>query len=100
MVAGKDLEKRKRVMQRSIRLGHCICDPKKACPCDVLKEQDCCPCAGERLAQLREHLQVTLQKIAELQGRLWELAVEFHGRAIGGDGLLQLLCAALAFSEV
>jgi len=49
MVAGKDLEKRKRVMQRSIRLGHCICDPKKACPCDVLKEQDCCPCAGERL---------------------------------------------------
>jgi len=49
MVAGKDLEKRKRVMQRSIRLGHCICDPKQPCPCDVLKQQDCCPCAGERL---------------------------------------------------
>ena len=45
----KDLSKRKRVMQRSIRLGHCICDPKKPCPCDVLKERDVCLCAGERM---------------------------------------------------
>jgi selenide,water dikinase len=45
----KDLEKRRRVMQRSMRLGHCICDPKKACPCDTLREKDICPCAGERL---------------------------------------------------
>jgi len=45
----KDLEKRKRIMQRSIRLGHCICDPKKPCPCDLLKEKDVCLCAGERL---------------------------------------------------
>ncbi|MHC4178272.1 MAG: selenide, water dikinase SelD, partial [Planctomycetota bacterium] len=49
MVVTKDLEKRKRVMQRSMQLGHCICDPKKACPCDVLRERDICPCAGERL---------------------------------------------------
>ena len=45
----KDLARRKRIMQRSMRLGHCICDPKKACPCDVLKEKDVCLCAGERL---------------------------------------------------
>jgi len=45
----RDLGKRKRVMQRSMQLGHCICDPKKACPCDVLREKDVCPCAGERL---------------------------------------------------
>jgi selenide,water dikinase len=45
----KDLEKRKRVMQRSMQLGHCICDPKKPCPCDTLRQQDVCPCAGERL---------------------------------------------------
>lgn len=44
-----DLEKRKRVMQRSMRLGHCICDPKKPCPCDLLREKDVCLCAGERL---------------------------------------------------
>ena len=44
-----DLEKRKRVMQRSMRLGHCICDPKKPCPCDLLRERDVCLCAGERL---------------------------------------------------
>ena len=31
----KDLAKRKRVMARSMRLGHCICNAKKSCPCDV-----------------------------------------------------------------
>lgn len=44
----KDMEKRRRVMARSMQLGHCICDPKKSCPCDVYREQDLCPCAGER----------------------------------------------------
>jgi selenide,water dikinase len=48
-MAVKDIEKRRRVMQRSMQLGHCICDPKKPCPCDVLREKDVCPCAGERL---------------------------------------------------
>jgi selenide, water dikinase len=43
----KDLEKRKRVMARSMRLGHCICNAKKTCPCDILRERDVCPCAGE-----------------------------------------------------
>ena len=47
----KDLEKRKRVMSRSMRLGHCICEPKKACPCDVFRQKDVCPCAGERLEE-------------------------------------------------
>jgi selenide,water dikinase len=45
----KDIEKRKRVMARSMRLGHCICDAKRSCPCDVLREKDVCPCAGESL---------------------------------------------------
>lgn len=44
-----DLAKRRRVMQRSMRLGHCICDPKKPCPCDLFKDRDVCLCAGERL---------------------------------------------------
>ncbi len=44
-----NMERRKRVMQRSIRLGHCVCDPKKPCPCDIFKEKDICLCAGERL---------------------------------------------------
>ena len=45
----KNLEKRRLVMQRSKQLGHCICDPKKPCPCDVFIDKDICPCAGERL---------------------------------------------------
>ena len=43
-----DLEKRRRVMERSMLLGHCICDPQRPCPCDVFRDQGICPCAGER----------------------------------------------------
>ena len=44
-----DRTRRKAVMTRSIKLGHCVCDPKKPCPCDVFREHDVCQCAGERL---------------------------------------------------
>lgn len=43
-----NLEKRREVMERSMRLGHCICDPRRPCPCEVFREQSICPCAGER----------------------------------------------------
>lgn len=35
-------------MQRSIRLGHCICDAKQPCPCPTFREKNVCSCAGER----------------------------------------------------
>jgi selenide, water dikinase len=44
-----DYQKRKRIMQRSMRLGHCICDAAKPCPCDLFKQRDICLCAGERM---------------------------------------------------
>ena len=34
-----DFAKRRRVMERSQLLGHCICDVRRPCPCDVLREQ-------------------------------------------------------------
>ena len=43
-----DLVKRARVMARSKKLGHCVCDPKRPCPCDIFTVQNICPCAGER----------------------------------------------------
>jgi selenide,water dikinase len=43
-----DFAKRRRVMERSQLLGHCICNVQRPCPCDVLREQNLCPCAGER----------------------------------------------------
>jgi len=46
---GKNSERRKRVMQRSIRLGHCVCDPGQPCPCELFKTRHICLCAGERL---------------------------------------------------
>ncbi len=52
-------ERRKRVMQRSIKLGHCVCDPKKPCPCDLFKEKDICLCAGERLESPTEDIALT-----------------------------------------
>ena len=42
-------QKRKEVMGRSIKLGHCVCDPRKPCPCPLFIEKDVCQCAGERL---------------------------------------------------
>ncbi len=49
-------------MQRSISLGHCVCDPQKPCPCPLFKEKNICECAGERLpvsegpVRLTEHV--------------------------------------------
>lgn len=54
-----DLEKRRRIMQRSIKLGHCICNPKQGCPCDTFKTKDICPCAGERLDHAVENVLLT-----------------------------------------
>ena len=43
-----DLARRRRVMERSQLLGHCICDTRRPCPCDVFRNDGICPCAGER----------------------------------------------------
>jgi selenide, water dikinase len=53
-------EKRKRVMSRSIKLGHCVCDPRQPCPCPLFKERNVCQCAGERLAPDKETSKVKL----------------------------------------
>ena len=44
-----NLNRRKSVMGRSIKLGHCVCDPKKPCPCETFEKHNVCTCAGERL---------------------------------------------------
>ena len=36
-------------MTRSIKLGHCVCNVQQGCPCDIFKNQNICPCAGEKL---------------------------------------------------
>lgn len=58
-MAARNIEKRRLVMQRSKQLGHCICDPKKPCPCDVFLQKDVCPCAGERLDGPAEPVRLT-----------------------------------------
>ncbi len=42
------MEKRKRVMARSMKLGHCVCNPRQPCPCPLFKAKNVCTCAGER----------------------------------------------------
>ena len=46
-------------MSRSKELGHCICNPKQSCPCDVLLQNDLCPCAGERPDPSMEKIRLT-----------------------------------------
>lgn len=47
------------MMERSLKLGHCICNPKQACPCDMFKQEDVCLCAGERLKDMSEEVRLT-----------------------------------------
>jgi selenide, water dikinase len=55
----KDYSKRKRIMARSLKLGHCICNPKEPCPCDLFKKKNVCLCAGERLEDAAEEVALT-----------------------------------------
>jgi selenide,water dikinase len=48
-MTAEELEKRRQVMGRSIKLGHCVCDPAKPCPCPVFQAKNVCLCAGEHL---------------------------------------------------
>ena len=54
-----DPEKRKIVMGRSRRLGHCICNPKEPCPCKIFIEKNVCLCAGERLPDAPDKVELT-----------------------------------------
>jgi selenide, water dikinase len=78
----KNLEKRRKVMERSMRLGHCICDPKTPCPCDRLKEQDLCPCAGERPEPPAEPVRLT--RLVEKAGCASKIDQAALKRILGG----------------
>ena len=54
-----NLKKRKKIMERSVRLGHCICNPKQNCPCPLFTEKNVCLCAGERLEDGIEDVPLT-----------------------------------------
>ena len=54
-----DYAKRKRIMGRSIRLGHCICNPKEPCPCELFKLKNVCLCSGEREEDSLEDVPLT-----------------------------------------
>jgi selenide,water dikinase len=62
-----DREKRKLIMGRSMLLGHCVCDPKKPCPCELFKAKNVCLCAGERLEESPAQT-VRLTKLVEKAG--------------------------------
>jgi selenide,water dikinase len=49
-----------------MRLGHCICNPKQPCPCELFKQKNICMCAGERLESPAGPVQLT--KLVEKAG--------------------------------
>ena len=74
-------ERRKRVMQRSIKLGHCVCDPKKPCPCDIFKGKNICLCAGDRLESPTGPVQLT--KMIEKAGCASKIDQAFLKEVLG-----------------
>ena len=77
-----DLKKRKRIMQRSIALGHCICNPKQTCPCAVLKTKNVCPCAGERVEA--SQVAVRLTTLVENAGCASKISQQDLKKVLGG----------------
>jgi len=77
-----DYNKRKRVMGRSIELGHCICNPKEPCPCDLFKQKNVCLCAGEREEDAPED--VALTTLVENAGCASKIGQEDLKRALAG----------------
>jgi selenide,water dikinase len=77
-----DYAKRKRIMGRSIKLGHCICNPKDPCPCDLFKQKNICLCAGEREEDAPED--VALTTLVENAGCASKIGQEDLKRALAG----------------
>ena len=77
-----DYKKRARIMGRSIRLGHCICNPKEPCPCDLFKQKNICLCSGEREDDALEN--VPLTSLVENAGCASKIGQEDLKRALSG----------------
>jgi selenide,water dikinase len=77
-----DYARRKRIMGRSIKLGHCICNPKDPCPCDLFKQKNVCLCAGEREDDAPED--VALTTLVENAGCASKIGQEDLKRALFG----------------
>jgi len=77
-----DYAKRKRIMGRSIALGHCICNPKEPCPCGLFKQKNVCLCSGEREDEAAED--VALTTLAENAGCASKIGQEDLKRALSG----------------
>ncbi len=77
-----DYKKRKRIMGRSIMLGHCICNPKDPCPCDLFKQKNVCLCAGEREEEAAED--VPLTRFVENAGCASKISQDDLKKALSG----------------
>jgi len=77
-----DYEKRKRIMGRSIKLGHCICNPKEPCPCDLFKQKNVCLCSGEREKDAAENAPLT--QFVENAGCASKIGQEDLKKALAG----------------
>jgi len=77
-----DFKRRKRIMGRSIALGHCICNPKDPCPCDLFKQKNVCLCSGEREDDAPDD--VALTTLVENAGCASKISQEDLKRALSG----------------
>jgi selenide,water dikinase len=64
-----------------MKLGHCVCDPSKPCPCDIFKEKNICLCAGERLEEPKG--EVALTQLVEKAGCASKIDQVFLKQVLG-----------------
>lgn len=77
-----DYGKRKRIMGRSTKLGHCICNPKEPCPCDLFKQKNVCLCSGEREEDAAGDVELT--KLVENAGCASKISQDDLKKALAG----------------
>jgi len=69
-------------MGRSIKLGHCICNPKEPCPCELFKLKNVCLCSGEREEDAAEDAPLT--QFVENTGCASKISQEDLKKALSG----------------
>ncbi len=109
-----DVQRRKAVMSRSVRLGHCVCNTRQACPCETFRLHNVCPCAGEKMPRtegptaLTRHVRkagcaskIGQSDLLKILGRLPPLTNPevLLGTAAGDDAGVYRLSATLALVQ-
>lgn len=60
---------RKEVMKHAREIGHCVCNLAVTCPCNTLKQQNICICAGESVEEAMPYYENEDDQVIDSESR-------------------------------